>query len=69
MSKKIELGLYDDFENERTLNIVDINGKDQLGQKIITMYFTNDFIFGKAHFGIPAKNIKKFLKGYKKRKK
>ena len=38
MSKKIELGLYDDFENERTINIVDINGKDEFNKKLGSLY-------------------------------
>ena len=43
-------------------------GIDDFGYKVVTMYFTNDPIFGKARFQILAKNLSNFLKGYKKRK-
>ena len=68
MSKRIDLGVYDNFKTNRSLKIVNTNRKDELGQKIITLYFTNDPIFGKGQFGILAKNLPNFLKGYKKRK-
>ena len=66
--KKIDLGIYDNMKTGSSLKIVNTSSVDELGQKIITMYFTNDPIFGKGQFGILAKNIKNFLKGYKKRK-
>ena len=66
--KKIDLGIYDNMKTGSSLKIVNTSSADELGQKIITMYFTNDPIFGKGQFGILAKNIKNFLKGYKKRK-
>ena len=66
--KKIDLGIYDNMRTGSSLKIVNTSSADELGQKIITMYFTNDPIFGKGQFGILAKNIKNFLKGYKKRK-
>jgi hypothetical protein len=65
--KRIDLGLYDNIKRNRTLKIIDI-GIDNFGYKVVTMYFTNDPIFGKARFGILAKNLPNFLKGYKKRK-
>ena len=66
--KKIDLGIYDNMRTGSSLKIVNTSSVDELGQKIITMYFTNDPIFGKGQFGILAKSIKNFLKGYKKRK-
>lgn len=65
--KRIDLGIYDNMKTGSTLKIIGI-GVDELGQKKIIMYFTNDPIFGKGQFAILAKNIKDFLKGYKKRK-
>jgi hypothetical protein len=64
---KIDYGIYDNIKTNRTLKIVDI-GIDDFGYKIVTLYFTNDPIFGKTYFSIPYNNLKNFLKGYKKRK-
>jgi hypothetical protein len=64
---KIDYGIYDNQKTGRTLKIVNI-GTDNYGYKIADLYFTNDVEFGKQYFSIPYNNLKKFLKGYKKRK-